>query len=193
MSDAVGAARKNLLSDRMVRPALLDASVYAELLNDSSAALIRVLLLTSAAAALGHAAFGIDAVVAQFAAGLVLWLIGLGIVRYLVTADFATYGVSAQQPDLRDLAVVLAYANTPRTLFLLLVFPLAGGHLLLAVVFAVAILALTVTAVSQAINTLLDVDPRSAGSIALVANTPAIFSYLVALVVALTGHGRICR
>ena len=49
---------------------------------------------------------------------------------------------------------------------------------------AVAILALTVAAFSQAINTLLDVDPRTAGSIAFVANTPAIFSYFIALIAA---------
>ena len=105
------ARRKGLFSDRLLRPALLDASVYAEILNDSSAALYRVLFLTSAAAALGHIAFGTNAVVAQFVAGLLLWLIGLGIARYLVTSDFVFYGVPAQQPHLWDLAVVLAYAE----------------------------------------------------------------------------------
>jgi len=184
MSAVLDAARRDLEPERLLRPLLLDSSVYAELLREPSTAIARVLLLTSAVAALSHVVLGVGPALTMFVAALVLWGAALGIVRYLATSDVASYGLRARDPNLGELAVVLAYANVPRSLLALVAIPLASGHFLAALVLAAAVLALTVAAFSQAINALLDVDPRSAGTIALVANTPWIFSYLLSLIIA---------
>ncbi len=97
----------------------------------------------------------------------------------LVSTDVMTYSLPAQRPTLGQMARVLAYANVPRALLLLIALPVFGGWPFLAGWLAGAVLVLTVVTYAQALDALLDLDVRTSAAIALIVNLPATLSYLM--------------
>jgi hypothetical protein len=161
--------------DRLIRPVLLDASIYREVARDPHATVEAGLavLLTTLAYAIGHLTLGVQAAAMQFVGGAVIWGISVVITYYLATVETPGLVRTSKRRAVRT----LAFANVPRGLTILLLMPVLGAWI------AIAATALTVLAYAQAIDEVFDVDRQAALSIAAAANIPAIF---VAILVLLT-------
>ena len=112
-------------------------------------------------------------VAAQFMGGIVLWLVGLGICYYLGTEIAPGLHDSTWLRAFR----VLAFASMPRALVLLLIVPGVG------IWFAAAAMALMVTAYTQAVQYLFELDLRTSVQIALAANIPTLLGFVIVLLI----------
>lgn len=163
--------------NRILRPVLLDRAIYREVAADPFATTEAgaLVLATSLLYAFGHVGLGLQFALAQFPAAVVLWLVSFGITYYLGAEVAPGLAGTSARPVFR----AMAYANVPRALVVLLLVPGAGAWL------AVTAMALTLVAQTLAIEETLDLDLRSAASVALAANLASLISFAVALLILL--------
>jgi hypothetical protein len=163
--------------NRLARPILFDRTIYREVAADPYATTEAgaVVILTSLLYAIGHARLGVELALAQFPAAAVLWAVSLGVTYYLGTEVAPGLHGSGWRRVFR----AVAFANVPRALVVLLLIPGAGAWLALAGV------AITLVAYTQAIMETLDLDLRSAASVAFAANLASLISFAVALLILL--------
>ena len=163
--------------NRILRPVLLDRTIYREVAADPFATTEAgaLVLATSFLYALGHVTLGLQFAAAQFPAAVVLSLVSFGITYYLGAEVAPGLAGTGRRPVFR----AMAYANIPRALVVLLLVPGVGAWL------AVAAMGLTLVAYTLAIVETLDLDLRSAASIALAANLASLISFAVALLILL--------
>ena len=168
---------RSLTLNRVLRPVLLDRTIYREVAADPFATneAGAIVLVTSLLYALGHVVLGLQLAAAQLPAAVVLWLVSFGITYYLGAEVAPGLAGTSGWPLFR----AMAYANVPRALVVLLLVPGVGAWLALAAV------ALTLAAYTSAIMEVLELNLRSAASVALAANLASLVSFAVVLLILL--------
>lgn len=135
--------------DRMMRAAMLDSALYAEVEHDtratSQAAL--VVVLTAVAAGIGTLTGGVVGLLAGILLGLGGWALYAAITYYVGTRVFAG---PETQADWGELLRTLGFASSPRVLLILAFLPVIG--LLIGVGVLIWTLATTVVAIRQALD-----------------------------------------
>ncbi len=143
------ATRKSSLVDRMIRAAMLDANLYEEVEHDQSATrqAMLVVVLGSVAAGIGALYGGLLATVVGIVTALIGWAVYAFVAYWVGTHIFHGPHTSATWGELLR---TLGFANTPRVLLVLLIIPVAGLFIALAVF--IWTLVTTVIAIRQALD-----------------------------------------
>ena len=146
MLEATG---QNSIIDRMIRAARLDPQVYEEVEHDQSAtgqAMI-VVVVGALAAGIGALSGGVDALVIGVVASLVGWAVYAFIAYWVGTNIFKGPQTSATWGELLR---TLGFANSPRVLLVLVIIPVVG--LIVALAVFIWMLLTTVIAIRQALD-----------------------------------------
>ena len=146
MLEATG--QKSII-DRMIRAARLEPQLYEEVEHDRSATgqAILVVVLGAIAAGIGALSGGIDALVIGVIASLVGWAVYAFIAYWVGTNIFKGPQTSANWGELLR---TLGFANSPRVLLVLVIIPVVGIIVGLAVF--IWMLFTTVIAIRQALD-----------------------------------------
>jgi hypothetical protein len=143
------ATRESSLVDRMIRAAMLDEQLYEEVEHDQSATrqAMLVVVLGAVAAGIGALYGGLLALVVGIIAALVGWAIYAFVAYWVGTHIFHGPHTSATWGELLR---TLGFANSPRLLLVLLIIPVVGLFIALAVF--IWTLITTVIAIRQALD-----------------------------------------
>ncbi len=143
------ATRESSLVDRMIRAAMLDEQLYEEVEHDQSATrqAMLVVVLGAVAAGIGALYGGLRALVVGITTALVGWAIYAFVAYWVGTHIFHGPHTSATGGELLR---TLGFANSPRVLLVLLIIPVVGLFIALAVF--IWTLITTVIAIRQALD-----------------------------------------
>ncbi len=146
MLEATG--QKSII-DRMIRAARLEPQVYEEVEHDQSATgqAMLVVVLGAIAGGIGALSGGIAGLVVGVVASLVGWAVYAFIAYWVGTNIFKGPETSA---DWGELLRTLGFANSPRVLMILVIIPVVGIFVGLAVF--IWLLFTTVIAIRQALD-----------------------------------------
>ncbi len=143
------ATRESSLVDRMIRAAMLDEQLYEEVEHDQSATrqAMLVVVLGAAAAGIGALYGGLIALVVGVITALVGWAVYAFVAYWVGTHIFHGPHSSATWCELLR---TLGFANSTRLLLVLLIIPVVGLFIALAVF--IWTLITTVIAIRQALD-----------------------------------------
>ncbi len=126
------ATRQSSLIGRMIRAAMLDEQLYEEVEHDQSATrqAMLVVVLGAVAAGIGALYGGLLALVVSIVAALIGWAVYAFVAYWVGTHIFRGPHTSATWGELLR---TLGFANSPKVLLVLLIIPVVGLFIALAV------------------------------------------------------------